>query len=206
MKKIALRQYIDLKKTKEKFQAEKTIYANSNFLAKEDFEKIQKAQDNSVLKPVYKDGNYYIIKLISKIKPQTLPFEQVKDKIEASYIAQVKNSKLQEKADKMAKNFEGVSLGYIQKDSKPSIKGLSEDESANVVRDIFNSTSKISQSKLGDKIVVFKIIDSKLAAYDPKNDEIISSSIEQLKNNEINNGLLSQLKNKYEIKTFIGKN
>ncbi|MEA3288902.1 MAG: SurA N-terminal domain-containing protein [Campylobacterota bacterium] len=206
MKKVALREYIDLKKSKADFKEEKTIYANSNFVSQEDFTKVKTSDVGTVLKPIYKDGTYHIIKLVSKINPQTLPFETVKASVKASYIAELKNSKLQEKADKLIKNFKGVSLGYIKKDSKPSIKGLTEEENANVVRDIFNSISKISQSNLGNKIVVFKIIDSKLAAYDPVNDQIINSSIEQLKNNEINSGLISQLKNKYEIKTFIGKN
>ncbi|MEA3353474.1 MAG: SurA N-terminal domain-containing protein [Campylobacterota bacterium] len=206
MKQIALKHYVNLKKAKESFKEEKIIFENSDFVASEDFKKIKTAEASTILKPIYKDGNYYIIKLLSKTKPQTLPFDEVKSDVKKNYITDIKNKLLKEKADKIVNNFKGISLGYIQKDSQPTIKGLNENESQNVVRDIFNSTSKISQSNLGDKIVVFRITDSKLAAYDSKNDQIVKSAVEKLKNNEINNGLISKLRNKYEIKTFIGKN
>ncbi len=91
MKKIALKQYLALKKGNDKFEETQTVYNNTQFLSTKEFVKILEAKDGNVLKPIYKDENYYVVKLNNKITPQPLPFKDVKSKINKEYIASKKS-------------------------------------------------------------------------------------------------------------------
>ena len=56
MRKIALKEYLSLKKGKSKFQENKTIFTSSNFLNAEDLKKVTESKEGSILKPIYKDN------------------------------------------------------------------------------------------------------------------------------------------------------
>lgn len=203
MKKVALKLYVQLKKDSSMFKTTKTIYDNSNFLNKEDFDKLVKSKDGELLKPVYKDENYYVIKLINKVKPETLPYDNVKDQIKSSFIAQKKNKILSDKAMKIIQNFEGRDIGYLTKDLKPILDGLTDEESSKLVEHVFASGQTINSIPLENKIVVYKITETKLASYDEKNNETVKSVVANIKTNSTFTALLEELKNRYETKSFM---
>jgi hypothetical protein len=66
MKRVALKEYLALKKGKQEFKSDKIIYKAGDFFAKDEFNKIIKVSKGTVLKPLYKDNNYYVVKLIKK--------------------------------------------------------------------------------------------------------------------------------------------
>jgi len=204
MKKIALKEYLKLKKAKTTFKTKDTIYANSHFLNQDDFTKLTKSKLNDTLKPFYANGSYYVFKLISKIEPQVKSYSDVSNQVKADYIAQEKGKVLEANAKKVIDNFKGVDIGYLSRDSKKTFDKLSLEESTQLLSKIFNSTTKISSVKFEGKIVVFKIEDSKLAEYDSKYDNSVRSIVENIKNNEITQNLLSKLQNSYEVKSFLG--
>ena len=75
MKKVALKAYLNLKKEKVEFKESKTIYTSSTFLDVEDLKTVTSSKEGTVLKPIYKDNNYYVIKAEKKILcPQNLNF------------------------------------------------------------------------------------------------------------------------------------
>jgi peptidyl-prolyl cis-trans isomerase D len=203
MKKVALKLYVKLKKDSSLFKETKTIYDNSNFLDPENLEKLVKAKDGDLLKPIYKDNNYYVIKLLNKVQPQTLPYEEVKEQVKDSFITQKKTTILEEKAKKAMENFDGKDIGYLTKNLKPFIDGLSDEESSKLVENVFASDKKINSMPLENKIVVYKITETKLAPYDKENDETVKSVIANIKANSAFTALLEQLKNRYETKSFM---
>jgi peptidyl-prolyl cis-trans isomerase D len=112
---------------------------------------------------------------------------------------------LDKKADEKMKNFKGTNIGFISKDSKINIDTLSKDESLKVLSHILASQSKINLIKLDNKVVVYKITDTKFSAYDTKNDSSVSQNVEAIKLNMISESLLNKLKTKYTVKTFMGE-
>ncbi|MEA2049588.1 MAG: SurA N-terminal domain-containing protein [Campylobacterota bacterium] len=206
MRKIALKKYIKLKKDELKFSSDKTIYNDGGFLSAEDYKKALDSKDGTVLKPLYIQNNYYVIKKISSIEPTVLAYEDVKSKVKVAFSEKLKNDLIKTKIKQAKENFKGVSLGFIKRDSKPYIKGLSDDDIKQFVQQLFQSQSKIGSVDLADKTIVYQITNSKLATYDEANDKTVESIFASIKNNNISNNLLEQLKNKYEIKSFMGKN
>ncbi|MCD4757858.1 MAG: SurA N-terminal domain-containing protein [Arcobacteraceae bacterium] len=205
MKKTALREYLNLKKEKTQFQNTTTIYDGSDFLPQKELEEIFKAANNEVLKPILKDNNYYVVRLNKKIQPQILPFEDVKSQINKNYIMEQKNKQLEELAQKELKNFNGTDIGYITRASNVEINGLSNEETAQVLQNIFKSSKKENYMNLGTKAVLFKIEDTTMPTFDEKNIEMVKSSIEGAKTNAITSLFLEKLQNKYDVKSYLSE-
>ncbi len=204
MKKIALKEYLQLKKGESKFAKSETVYDNTKFLPNEDFKEIVKASPDTVLKPIYKENNYYVIKVEKKIAPQALPFEEVKKEVSADLIAQKTSKLLEEKAKKALENFEGTDIGYINRGSSKEIAGLTKDESFKFIQELFASQKRSSFINLGSKAVVYNITDTKLLENMSQNGkDIVKNNVENMKNGSVINGLLGALEKRYEIKSYM---
>jgi len=206
MKKVALKQYLNLKKNKETFKEKTIIFSNSDFLTNEDFNKLISSKSGEVLKPLYKNGNYYVLKLLKKVSPQVLPFDEVKSQIETSFITMSKSTTLNNMAQKNTIKFNGTDLGYLSRNSIPKIEGLKDEDIAKFVQSVFASTKAINFVNLGSKVAVFKITDSRLALYEKSNDAMVVSAIGNLKANSISSALLEKLRLKYDVKSYMQSN
>jgi len=206
MKKVALRTYLNLKKENEKFSSTKTLYTSSTFLNPDDLVKITKSTEETVLKPMYKDGNYYVIKLMKKISPQVLAYEKVKEEIRSDYQAEQKIALMEKQAQKIVQNFSGINLGYIGRNNIPKIKGLSDEEKDKFIKDLFGATKKINTLNLGSKILIYKITNSKFATYDTAQDKTVTQTIGNLKSSSLSSAFLAKLATNYEVQSFMGNN
>jgi len=204
MRKVALKLYLKLKKDEKNFISTKTIYDGSEFLSKENFDKITKSDIGKILKPIYEKNNYYVMKLVKKTKPEVLPFDDVKDSIVTEFIKNEKAKRLDTKRKMAMKNFKGKDIGFISRDKKPEISGLSDIEIQELTKNIFSSKNKLGFVTFSDKSVVYKITDSKFVPYDNKNDKVVLSAVGDIKTNLISISLLEKLKNKYDVKSYMG--
>jgi len=205
MKKVALKEYLALKKGNKEFTSKKVIYSDGKFLNDENFKKVTQAKVGTTLKPIYKDDSYYVIKLNKKVDPQTLLFKEVKSKVNKEYIALKRNEQLDKLAKENLDNFTGKDIGFISRNSNIEIEGLSADEVSKFIQSLFNSNKQTNYINLNNKIVVYKITDSKIGVYDQKNDQLVKSSIQNAKINAITTALLDKLKNRYNIKSYLAE-
>lgn len=203
MKTIALKARLNLKKEKEKFTNNETIYESSNLLSQESFKTLTTSKENEILKPIYNNGSYIIVKLNKKVSPQVLPFQEVQSSVNKAYIAMKKQETLVQMAQKSIENFSGTSLGYINRAASPTIAGLNSDEVSQLIQNIFISDKKINTYALENKIVVYKIEDTRLASYDQKNDDIVIQSIQNAKTGFVFNQLIEKLQNKYTVTSYL---
>jgi len=206
MKKIALKEYLNLKKKKVKFQSTKTIYDSSTFLNIEDLKTVTSSKEGTVLKPIYKDNNYYVIKAEKKILPQVLQYDDVKAQVLNDYKRDKKLKKLEKNADQIIANFTGKNIGYVSRSNIPKIAGLTDTEKDEFARSLFSSTKQINKINFGSKILIYKITNSKFAQYENGKNEAISNTIANLKASSLSASLLEKLATKYEIKSFMGNN
>jgi peptidyl-prolyl cis-trans isomerase D len=202
-KKTALKKYLELKKKKATFNATEMIDESTTYIAAEDLEKIFKSKKGEVLKPIKTKDNYIVVQLKEKVEPQVLGFKIVKNQIKEDYIAKMKSTKVNAKKDALIKNFSGKDIGYINKETLPKIAGLDEVETSSLVQSIFASDSVINFVELNNKIVVYKIEDTKLATYDASKDQLLVQSINQVKDNEVLTSLINVLQTKYEVKNYM---
>jgi len=205
MKKEALKKYIQLKKEKLAFKNTKVIYSSSDFLNDEIFTKIISSEIGKTLKPVYDGKDYYVVKFLNKIEPKALPYKKVMKRVKSDFIISEKNKIIDKKTTNLMANFKGKDIGYLSRDSKSNIKGLNQSEVEKLTQKVLTSPTKIDFVKFNNKIVVFKITNSKLVDYKSKDTKQIKTSIENLKTNLITGKLLEQLKNKYNVQSFLGE-
>lgn len=206
MKKVALKAYLNLKKGKAEFKETKTIFTSSKFLNAEDLKTVTTSKEGTVLKPLYKDDNFYVIKAEKKILPQILKYEGIKAQVKQDYIRDQKALLLDEKANKIVSNFIGKSIGYVSRSNIPTINGLTDLERDEFIKNLFAATKVVNKVILGSKVIIYKITNSKFATYDNTKDETVSQTIENLKASSLSSSLLAKLANKYEIKSFMGNN
>lgn len=206
MKKVALKAYLNLKKEKVAFKETKTIFISSTFLDAEDLKTVTSSKEGTVLKPIYKDNNYYVIKAEKKILPQVLKYEDVKAQVTKDYTRDQKSLLLDEEANKIVSNFSGKSIGYLSRSNIPTIDGLTTEQRDEFIKNLFAATNVINKVNLGSKVVIYKITNSKFATYDNAKDESVSQTIGNLKASSLSSSLLAKLATKYEIKSFMGNN
>ena len=206
MKKVALKAYLNLKKEKVEFKETKTIYDSSSFLNADDLKTVTSSKEGTILKPIYKDNNYYIIKAEKKILPQTLKYEDIKSQVTKDYVRDQKALLLDEEANKIVSDFSGESIGYVSRSNIPSVNGLTDIERDEFIKNLFAATKIVNKVKLGSKILVYKITNSRFASYDNTKDASVSQTIGNLKASSLSSSLLAKLATKYEIKSFMGNN
>ena len=198
-KNTALKKYLSLKKDKSKFTNTQIIDASTAYLQKEDLDKITSSKIGTILKPIKTKENYIVVQLIEIIEPQVLSYNKVKNSLKSDYVQNQRKEILITKRDKLLTNFKGTDLGYIAKDKIISIDGLTLDESTELVKNIFTSTSVVNYFDMADRTVVYKIFDTKLATYDETKNKDLEDGIKKLKDQTILSSVIEKLYNKYSV-------
>src|SRR5574344_176899 len=182
-KKEALTLYLKLKKSEDNFDKKATYSENKIPFSAENVQKIKELKKEEILKPFFENNRFYIVKL-AKINPSVnLTFEQAKAKV--------------------IKDFKGNEATGVNRASASKIKGLNEQEAIEFLAQLFASSTKEGIAKVGSKVVLYKIIDSRMASYDKAKDSFVRDEIKQVQNTDRVSNLLKKLENSIGIKTFM---
>ena len=199
-KKEALKKYIALKKQKEKFSSTIEIDEVNNNFEPKDLQKIKTAKIGKVLKPIKLKDEYLILKVNGIKKPQILPFEKVKIQVKYDLINNLKKQIANKKRDELLKNFQAKNVVWLDREKIVKIKGLDNQEVMSLVAYVANSTKKINFINLGNKIVVYKILDSRLNFPNKSELEVnVNDKINSIKNNEVLISLIKKLSQKIKV-------
>jgi len=198
-KKDALKMYLKLKKSQASFSSKEFLDINSEFLSIEEQNTIFTSELGSILKPIKVGDSFVIYQLIKKIQPQVQALNDVIEKVKKDYKIQKTNEILNSKKDELLKNFTGTDIGYITRGELKKIDGLDEKEINLLSQKISMATSLVDFIQLDNKIVVFKILDTKLATYDKSKDKYLRDTIIKLKDNQIMTSIIKKLENKYTV-------
>ena len=170
-KRVALKKYLKLKKGEAKFDQTIEMVESKLLYSDENNKEILNAVPGDVLKPFLFNGKYLIVKVLNKIPPKTLSFKDAKDMVRMDYIKVTKGLELEKLATNKLKSFEGTHIGFVSRNSYDKIEGLSSKDALTFLNKLFSETKKEGKITLEDKIVLYKINDSKLASYDKSKDE-----------------------------------
>ncbi len=202
-KKVALKKYLKIKKGKDTFSNKVTIFQNKLTYSVENKQKINDAIPGDLLKPFLEDNKYVIVKIVNKILPKTLSYEKAKDRVSNDYVKVTKSLALEKNAIEILKNFKGVNLGFVARDEYSKITGLTKDEALSFLSTLFSSTKKEGKITISDKVVLYKINDSKLVSYDTTKNASVKSKLDNLLNQELMNNLVKSLENRYEVQSSL---
>lgn len=202
-KKEALTLYLKLKKSEDNFDKKATYSENKIPFSAENVQKIKELKKEEILKPFFENNRFYIVKL-AKINPSVnLTFEQAKAKVIEDFKLNLKAKKLDELAQNSLKDFKGNEATAVNRASASKIKGLNEQEAIEFLAQLFASSTKEGIAKVGSKVVLYKIIDSRMASYDKAKDSFVRDEIKQVQNSDLLSNLLKKLENSIVIKTFM---
>ena len=157
------------------------------------------AKVGDYLKPI-KMGDQYIVGQLSQIlEPSVQPYTNVQENVKIDFLAQLEKTQLENETKKVLENFNGKDIGFVSKNTE-MIDGLTKEESADFLNQLFNGTTKRGDINLNGKVVVYEILESRLAQSN-ENTQFLKSDIEQIINNEILLSLLKKLELQYNINT-----
>ncbi|BCD60253.1 MULTISPECIES: peptidylprolyl isomerase [unclassified Nitratiruptor] len=207
-KKEALKKYIQFKKGKLQAQKHRIVALNDTTFPSLLMQKIARASQNSVLKPVFIKDRFVIVKINKKIPSLPMSFEKAVFEVKKDLLQQKRYQLLLEKAKKMVKNFQGtITDGYITKEDFDKLNKLSPQEAQQFLQKLFLSQSVRGFVALGNKkVVLYQILDQKLQLIPKirKNKALISNNSVKLKNTIQNDNLIKKLQSMYEIKVYKG--
>ena len=199
-KNIALKSYLKLKNDKIKFQTKEIMYKNDIPFTKDNLIKFNEAKLGKVLKPMIENNKYFVIKILEKINPSQLSFNKAKQSVTQDFINYKKEILLDEQSKKVLANFNGKDIGYINRESIDKVSGLDSQETIQFFNQLFLVTSKKDIIKLDSKVIVYEILDTRLAKNN--NNEkylVVDKIIGNIKYQVVIQNFIDQLKNKYEI-------
>ena len=201
----ALKVYLKIKKDEEKLE-NKVAYVESKLpFLDEDNTKITGSKDGEIIKPFVYDNKYLIVKLVKKNQSSSLPFEQAQPLVLKDYEKLMKDKKLDELATTQLKDFTGVNISSVTRETANKISGLAQKEAIKFLNELFSSTSKEGMVKLDDKVVLYRINSSKLGEYNKSKDDIVRSNLAQLQEEELMINLIKKLENSFKIQSLINE-
>jgi len=199
----ALKIFLKIKKDEEKL--DKTmIYTESELpYSTDNNSKILETKEGDIAKPFFENGKYIIAKLSKKNISVPLTYENAFKQVKADYDKLQKDKKLDEMAKNELKDFKGTDILGVTRESVTKITGLEQQEAAKFLNQLFSSTTKEGIAKLGNKVVLFRINNSKIGVYDKSKDEVVKGTLVQLQEEELMTNLLKRLENTFEIQSSI---
>ena len=199
----ALKIYLKIKKDEDKLET-KVNYTESKlpYLA-DNNSKILESKEGEIVKPFFENDKYLIIKLNKKNISVPLTYEAALNGVKADYEKILKEKKLNELANTQLKDFSGVDILGVTRESITKITGLQEQEAAKFLNQLFSSTKKEGIAKLDNKVVLYRINNSKIPQYDKAKDEVVKGTIKQLQEEELMTNLLKRLENTFEIQSSL---
>jgi len=196
----ALKKYLALKNKKENFTNEELIDDKSTVFGK-DLANIIALKNGELLKPIQIGNEFVIVQMVQKIEPTTLSFEEASLFVKNDFLQTLVKQRLDEKKNGLLKNFTGTNIGFISKEKLPTIASLTKEEIEKLVQDITSSTTILNATSFGNKVVVYKIESSRIGAFDSEKNRYLLENIAKIKNDEIIMSLLDKLKNEYTTKS-----
>ena len=199
----ALKVFLKIKKDEDKFETKVTYKESTLPFMDENNTKILESKEGEILKPFFEKDKYFIVKLTKKNLSQTLTFEQASSLATKDYEKVMKSKKLEELATSQLKDFKGIDISTVSRDSVNKIVGLEQKEAGKFLNELFSSTSKDGMVKLEDKIVLYRINNSKFSNYNKAKDDVVKGTLIQLQEEELMMNLMKKLENSFEIQSSI---
>lgn len=204
-RKLALSEYIKAKKGEVELEFDMAVLDGDFGF---DSSELKDMQVGDYLKPFvyrvdYKDG-YLISRLESKELPKPMSYEEARELIIDEYIDNKLKDSLEIKAKSALDNFSGKDIGFVSRDSMPQIDGLNENEVSEFINSIFARNVKDSYIIVGNKAIIYKITDQKLANANDisQYENLLSNSAYNIKNEQLIDDLLSSLQHRYKIEQY----
>jgi len=205
-KRTADKQYIAFKKGQ--IDKNETIsYDVDDFrLSREIWEKIKSKKIGDLLKPKIIGNRYATLKIVEIKEPVIKTFEEAKKLVTPQYKEGVIQESLAKLAESKLENIDKengtisdfLTIGNIEKQNL----GLNKQESSNFGSKLFTSNQEKGIISIGEKVVVYKVIEQKLISLDANDTDKLHQTADQLKIQSFESNLMKKLDKKYPTEFY----
>lgn len=202
-KKEALKTYLDVKKGKATLENKAIVFDNELNYAPENNKEIEAASKGALLKPFLFEENYLLVRVNDKFEAKALSYQDALPMVTKDFMAMQKQIQIAQKAQTMLENFKGENIGYVNRSSINKIPDLNSNESAEFLNKLFAVSKPKGVIDVANKIVLYKINNSKFAVVDNNKLEAVKSSVNNLQNAELMNNLVNDLESRYTIQSSL---
>ncbi len=199
----ALKVFLKVKKDEEKFDTKVNYKESALPYSSENNAKVLETKEGDIAKPFLENNKYLIVKLSKKNPSQPLTFEQAVPLVTKDYENVMKSKKLDELATSQLKDFKGSEILAVSRESVNKISGLEQKEASKFLNELFSSVSKEGIVKLDDKVVLYRINNSKFGEYNKAKDASVIQTTIQLQEEELMTNLMKKLENSFDIKSSV---
>jgi peptidyl-prolyl cis-trans isomerase D len=210
-KKIANKAFYALKNNQRKYESIMTISKNDKRFSQNTIKKIFSHNIGTFIKPIAVP-DYMLVSFVRGIKqPKQKTFAKAKQELKSNYIKSERVKQLHILSKKKFKPSDYKRLDYVStKNTKPlkSI-GINEELAFKFIQELFTSDKKESYIIVDDKSIVYKIIDQRYKnnnlqdLEDVNNISNMSDQYANNRNSSFQNDLISKLKRKYKVISYI---
>lgn len=166
-------------------------------------EQIKNAKIGDVIKPFEYDGGFLIVKISSVNASSPMDFTQAKPRVIDSYKRERIKELLSKKSEQILANFSGTDIGFVSRVSTDNIKDLSDDEFKKFISELFRTNSKYGYVIIGNKSVVYKILEQNLLNDEAKSYEnTLRAQVASLKNSQLQKSLIEMLSKRYPVEIY----
>jgi peptidyl-prolyl cis-trans isomerase D len=190
---------------KGEFQAQTaTVSLTNSIIPKHIMMQVEKEASLDASKPLQTATGFVVVKVLSRIPAEPLPYEVAKHQVKSSLVKQKKVQELQALAQEKLKNFQGEIVSGVSKQSTVVLKDLTEPETSSFIEQLFGQKEATGFITLGEKVVAYKIMEQKLFVKNENssNDEFVQSNTEKLKKSLIDNEIIKALQKQYVVEKF----
>ena len=166
--------------------------------------KLKNVKIGEVLKPIKTKEGYIVVQLKSINNPVPKPYVDAKPEILAQLQIEKKNSALKKKAQARLGIFKGADIGFVSRDNAKKINGLSEAESLEFINFVFDNNKARNFKVIGNKAILYQILEQNLLNNNKvkKYTSLVNDNISQMKQAEISQNLIVNLKKRYDIEQY----
>jgi len=206
-KKYAQKAYIAFKKG-QLTQSEKiTLPLGDMKLTKEIWEVLKEKNIGDILKPKVVGDMYATIKIENVVLPTVKSYDEAKEEVTILYTNQAKKEALLALAEKTLENFDtstAIISDFVKLEENVNLQALNNQESLQFLQKLFTSSKEKGIISLADKIVVYNILEQKLASVDANETKNVKETVNKLKQNTFESNLIKMLDKKYPTETYMG--
>jgi len=204
-KKQALLDYIALKKGKKNPSEEKTLPLNDPMLSKEIWQAISQNSVGTLLKPKVVGSRYVSVKILKTVAPKPMAFEAAKPAV-TEQLKRVKSSEMMDqKSQEILKQIDSADLtksDYLRLTKPTTLSPLDSQESLQFLQKLFTSSGKKGIISLSKRMVVYKILDQKIAPVDANLTQNVQNETDQIKKRVFEDALFKKLNEQFPVKAY----
>lgn len=206
-KKSAQKAYIAFKKGKKITSETLTLPMDDLKFSTETWLAIKERAVGDILKPKVV-GNMYATLKIDKITPPAVKsYEEAKEEVTLIHTLQAKQKALLALAETRLQNFENnasIVTDFVKLEENVNLEMLNSQESLQFLQKLFTSSKEKGIISVRDKIIVYNILEQKLAQIDENEKELVNQTVKSLKEGTFEANFIKILDKKYPTETYQG--